>query len=143
VIKWPVKLYVLFTFFFQNPKKHDFLRFLSFRPMDTVQIVHGAKCLVRGKTIMRRIAYGGEISMRGANCPWGAKSINTSQLLTHSFTAYYHAQRTTPDVIRSTVVHQVNCAAYTEADEVSSSQERGQVAEHVERCTETATVVVK
>jgi len=75
--------------------------------------------------------------MRGANCPWGEKSINTSQLLTHSFTAYYHARRTAPDV-----VHQVNCAAYTEADEVSS-QERGQVAENVERCTETATVVFK
>jgi len=30
VIKWPVKLYVRFLrFFFQNSKKHDFLRFLS------------------------------------------------------------------------------------------------------------------
>jgi len=29
VIKWPLKLYVRFLRFFQNPEKHDFLRFLS------------------------------------------------------------------------------------------------------------------
>jgi len=29
VIKWPLKLYVRFLRFFQNPEKHDFLRFFE------------------------------------------------------------------------------------------------------------------